>query len=168
MALHDFECPHCGRTARDVNVPIAVGAREAIVWCPTCATVGVETRMDWIPQIGRMDAANGPGFVGFDTFNGRNEKVHVSSLKQLRDLERQSEVDYKNGEGQPLVFRRWSQSDTNKDVHSLTPSLQGGEQPTEAGKHKFGSTLQKSTEAPDTGFGPGVSESNASALGGVD
>lgn len=123
--------------------------------------------MDWIPQVSRMDAANGPGFVAFDTYNGKNEKVHVSSLKQLRAIERQSEIDHKNGEGQPLVFRAFSNTKSQMDQSALHPSWVP-EKPTAAAKHRFGSTLRKSAEAPDTDFGPGVNEANASALGGVE
>lgn len=159
MALHDFFCPSCRTVAVDVNIPIAVGAAQAYVYCPTCP----ETRMEWIPQVGRMDAANGPGFVGFDTYNGKNEKVHVSSLKQLRAIERQSEIDHKNGEGQPLVFRAFSNTRSQMDQSALHPSWVP-EGPTPEAKRRFGSTLRKSVEAPDTDFGPGVNEANASAL----
>lgn len=164
MAYHDYQCSACGHRAVDVNVPIETGALQVSVWCPVCDAQGRQSRMEWLPQVGRMDAANGPGFVGFDTFDGQNRKVHVSSLKQLRDIERQSEVDHKNGEGQPLVFRAFSNSKSQMDQSALHPKFAGGEQPTDAAKRKFGSTLQKAADAPNTDFGPGVSESNASAL----
>lgn len=160
MALHDFRCTRCHAIVRDVNVPITIGARAAHVPCPRC-----KARMENIPAVARMDAANGPGFTAFDTFNGRNEKVHVSSLKQLREIERQSEIDHRNGEGQPLVFRAFSNEPSKMDASALHKSWEGGEQPTPEAKHRFGATLQKAAEAPEVGFGPGVSESNASALG---
>lgn len=169
MALHDFRCSTCGAIQRDINVPIEIGASGAFVYCRSCTVVvnGEHTavRMQWIPAIGRMDAANGPGFVAFDCYDGQNNKVHVSSLKQLRDLERTSEQQFKNGEGQPLVFRAFSNDPTNKDSSALHKSWNGGEQPTAEAAHKYGSTLQKATDAPDVGFGPGVDESNTSALG---
>lgn len=166
MALHDYQCPTCGHRAVDVNVPIEIGAAAVCVECPLCADVGRKSRMEWLPQVGRMDAGNGPSFVAFDTFDGKNQKVHVSSLKQLRDIERQSEVDHRNGEGQPLVFRTFSNDPSNKDQSALHPNFAGGEQPTTAAKSKFGATLQKAADAPEAEFGPGVNESNASALGG--
>lgn len=159
MALHDFLCQPCNYVAVDVNVPIAIGAMQAHVVCPHC-----KGGMRWIPQVGRMDAANGPGFVAFDTFNGKNEKVHVSSLKQLRAIERQSEVDHKNGEGQPLVFRAFSNTRSQMDQSALHPSFDGSESPTPEAKRRFGSSLVKSAEEIDTGYGPGVSDDNASAL----
>lgn len=159
MALHHFRCPACAFISKDVNVPVAIGAVNAEVYCPICAA-----RMIGIPAIGRMDASNGPTFKAFDTYDGKNQKVHVSSLKQLRAIERQSEIDHKNGEGQPLVFRAFSNDPSNKDQSALHPNWDGGEHPTDDGKRKFGSTAQKSAEAPEAGYGPGVSDSNTSAL----
>lgn len=158
MALHDYYCPTCSRVLADVPVEISVGATAG---APVCSC---GTPTEWIPQVGRMDASNGPGFQAFDTFNGRNEKVHVTSLKQLREIERQSEIDHRNGEGQPLVFRAFSNSRSQMDQSALHKSFEGGEQPTPAAKRRFGSSVQKAAEEPDRAFGPGVSESNASAL----
>lgn len=159
MALHDFFCPRCRWVATDVNVPIAEGAVNATVKCPHCAG---NPRMEWIPQVGRMDAGSGPGFKEFDTFNGRNEKIHISSLKQLRDVERQSEIDYRNGEGQPLVFRAFSNEPSKMDASALHKSWEGGEQPTAAAKKKFGGGAIAEEAAGE--YGPGVTDSNTSAL----
>lgn len=167
-ALHDYRCPRCGHVARDQAVEISVGATAGAPECPNCLDLHNVVRMEWIPKIGRMDAANGPGFVAFDTYNGRNEKVTVTSLAQLRQIERQSEIDHRNGEGQPLVFRAFSNDPSNKDKSALHKDWHGGEQPTAEGKHKFGSTLQKSLEEPAGEFGPGVTDANTSALGGLD
>ena len=145
----------------DVNIPIHEGAVVARVLCPICPQ---HPRMEWIPQVGRMDAANGPGFVAFETRNGRNEKVQVTSLKQLREIERQSEVDYKNGEGQPLVFRAFSNTKSSMDQSALHPNWNGGEAPTPAAAHRFGSATQRSADAPETPLGPGVTDDTASAL----
>jgi hypothetical protein len=158
MALHDFSCRLCGHVARDVNVPITIGAAQARVLCTYC-----KLRMDWIPQVGRMDAGSGPGFQEFDTFDGLNRKVHVTSLKQVRDIERASEVAHRNGEGQPLVFRAFSNDPTNRDKSALHPNW-AGEQPTEAAKRRFGSTKQTAASEPDASYGPGVTDANATAL----
>lgn len=159
MALHDFVCPRCRWVAVDVNVPISEGALAARVICPDC-----QITMAWIPQVGRMDASSGPGFEAFETYNSRNEKITISSLKQLRDVERQSEIDYRNGEGQPLVFRMFSNDRSNKDQSALHKHWDGGEQPTADAKHTYGSTLQKTVDEPQQEFGPAVNDSNASAL----
>lgn len=157
MPLHDYFCDRCRRVEVDVYRSVEEGA---VASPPVCC----EQPMAWIPGVGRMDAANGPGFVGFDTFNGRNEKVHVSSLKQLREIERQSEIDHKNGEGQPLVFRAFSNTRSQMDQSALHPHFNGGEAPSESAKHRFGSTIRKSVDEPEVTLGPGVTESTTSAL----
>ena len=103
-------------------------------------------------------------FSAFETRNGRNEKVTIDSLHKLRQVERESEQAFRNGEGQPLVFRAWANDRSNKDASALHKNFHGGEQPTAEAKRRFGSP-QKFTSEPDTKFGPGVNESNASALG---
>lgn len=164
LAHHDYRCPDCGHTLADVLVEITLGAIAGAPPCPACSQIGHDVTMDWVPQIGRMDAGSGPGFDAFETFDGKNRKVKVESLHQLRQIERESEQLYKNGEGQPIVFRAFSNDPTNKDRSALHPNFNGGEQPTEAAKKKFGATLQKAVEEPEADFGPAVNESNASAL----
>jgi hypothetical protein len=156
MARHDFYCGVCGQVLVDVNVPAAIGARAgAPEHCgrPTA----------WIPAVGRMDAANGPGFQAFTTTDGRGNPVTIDSLAKLRAVERESEQAYKNGEGQPMVWRRWAQDRSNQDRPTLG-SWDGSEQPTAESKQRFGSTLRKSVEEPDAAYGPGVSDANTSAL----
>jgi hypothetical protein len=159
MSLHDFRCPLCDRIARDINVPIAVGALHAEIPCPAC-----HTAMEWIPGIGLMDAANGPSFVGFDTMDGRNQPVHIDSLQKLRTVERESESMAKNGDGQQMVWRRFSNDASNVHQHTLKETPAGT--PTEAAKRKFGRSTMKThgETAPNTDYGPGVSDANTSAL----
>ena len=157
MALHDFWCQTCGQVLIDVNVPIAVGATAgAPEHCgrPTA----------WLPAVGAMDAASGPGFQAFDTYDGQNRRVRVDSLKKLRDLERQSETDARNGEGQPINWRRWSQDRSNHDVHSLAPGWTGGAQPDPAFVKKHGARIRRDAAVADTEYGPGVSDATPSAL----
>lgn len=111
-----------------------------------------------------VGGVKGAGFRAFTTTDGRGTPVHIDSLRKLRQVERESEVHTRNGEGQPMVFRRWAQDGSNRDQPTLSTTYNGGEQPTKDAAHKFGQTLRKSAEVPDTSFGPGVSESNASAL----
>ena len=157
LPLHDYYCGGCQTVKVDVYRSVEEGAVAAPPQC--CGRA-----MSWVPNVGRMDASNGPTFKEFDTFNGRNEKVHVSSLKQLRAIEKQSEIDHKNGEGQPLVFRAFSQSRSQMDQSALHPSFNGGEAPTKAAAHRFGSSLVKSSEEIPGDYGPGVTDDNASAL----
>lgn len=162
MALHDFWCTGCGRVIVDHNVPIAIGAQEGAPPCPDCGG-----RTSWIPQVGRMDLRpdGDSAFQKFTTTDGRGNRVEIDSLHKLRQVERESEIAYRNGEGQPMVWRRYSQDSTNRDQHTLHQSLDGGEHPSDEAKRKFGSTLRKGEAVADAGFGPGVSEANASALG---
>jgi hypothetical protein len=122
-ALHDFACPACGFVARDIAVPIATGARAHLITCPACATYEddkaggtrrVAFHMDWLPQIGRMSAGHGPTFTAFETYDGRNRKVRVESIADLRRIERESEQQARNGEGQIMVWRDYSNDRSNK------------------------------------------------------
>ena len=160
MAVHDYYCGTCGLVLVDVNVPIAIGqAKGAPDHC------GEKTQA--IPGIGRMDigAVKGAAFTAFQTTDGRGDPVFIDSFHKLRQVERESEQAARNGEGQAMTWRRGSQYKSNWDQPTLSKSYYGGDAPTPEAKHRFGSTLQRSASEPDHGFGPGVSESNASALG---
>jgi hypothetical protein len=160
MPQHDYYCAVCGQVLVNVMVPIAIGQIKG-------APIHCAQRAVPIPGIGSMDygAVKGAGFKGFSTTDGRGQPVQVNSLRDLRRLEKESEQMARDGVGQPMVFRRWAQEDTNKDQPTLSKSYYGGDAPTKAAKERFGSTLKKSAEAPDASFGPGVSEANTSALG---
>jgi hypothetical protein len=130
--------------------------------CPECGQP-----MDFIYATTAMDVGGvkGAGFKAFDTFDGRGRPVRIENLRALRKLEKESEQQYRDGAGQPLTFRMWSQGDSNRDARADHRDWSGGEQPTPAAAHTFGASLQRSIEEPDQGFGPGVHEGNASALG---
>lgn len=155
MALHDFYCQDCGQVFTDVNVPAAIGATAgAPLHCgrPTA----------WIPQVGRMDAYE--PFQEFEARDGQNRPVLVDSLHKLRQVERASEQDYRNGEGQPLVWRSYSNDRSNRDVHALHPGWSGGEAPDPAWVRRHGDQLKRSAAVADTDYGPGVSDATPSAL----
>jgi hypothetical protein len=155
VALHDYECGQCGDRAVDVFRTAAQGAQSDPPICVSC-----RLPMDWVPKIGRMDAFEpGQEFVCYD---GKNQRVLVESLSQMRKIEKESEQHARNGEGQPMVWRKYSQDRGNTYTSTLGSSP--AEAPSRAAQEKFGPTLRKSAEAPDVTFGPGVSESNASAL----
>jgi hypothetical protein len=115
MALHDFVCLRCHAIQRDVNVPIAVGARAAQVRCPDC-----QRPMDWLPQVGSMDAKE-PSFQTVVDVGG--VPTVVGSLHQMRRIERETEQRSRNGEGQPLVWRDYSQNRSNFDQHTLAKRM---------------------------------------------
>jgi hypothetical protein len=157
--LHDFWCARCGQLLSNVYVPVVVGATAG-------APMHCDHKTSPIPAAPALHYGDvkGAAFHAFDTFDGRGQRVHVDSLRKLRQVEKDAEQAHRNGEGQPMVFRRWAQDASNADQSALHPSLNGGEQPTKAAAHRFGQTLRKSASEPDHTFGPGVSESNASAL----
>lgn len=124
--------------------------------------------MTWIPAIGCMDAFE-PG-QEFVTYDGQNRPVLVESMAKMRKLERESEQQFRNGEGQPLRFRALHQNRSNMldNTFGADPS----EKPTAASAKRFGGPSRamaggEGGSAPDVAFGPGVNESNASALKGT-
>lgn len=160
MPVHDYYCGRCGQVVTDVMVPIAIGQ---IAGAPDHC----DAPMVAIPGIGSMDygAVKGVGFRGFTTTDARGQRVEVNSLRDLRRVERESEQAARNGEGQPMVWRRWAQDTSNTDQPTLSKSYYGGDAPTPESKHRFGSTLKKSADEPAGSYGPGVSDANTSALG---
>lgn len=161
MALHDYYCAACGQVAIDVSRAASIGAQaDPPRHC--------DQPMVWIPFTRAMDigGVKTAGFRGFTTTDGRGQPVHVDSLHKMRQVEKDAEQAYRNGEGQPMVFRRWAQDRSNADAPTLSKDYYGGEAPTKEAAHRFGSTLKTSREAPDSSYGPGVTDANASALKG--
>jgi hypothetical protein len=155
MALHDYWCQVCGQVLTDINVPIAIGATKG-------APLHCDRPAAWIPQVGRMDAYE--PLQEFETYDGQNRKVTIDSLKKLRDVERQSEIDARNGEGQQINWRRYSNDRSNLHSHSLAPGWTGGAQPDPAFVKKHGSRIRRDAAVADTEYGPGVSDATPSAL----
>jgi hypothetical protein len=155
MALHDFWCQVCGQVLVDIAVPATVGAQKG-------APEHCGRKTNWIPQVGRMDAYE--PFQEFETYDGQNHRVTVDSLKKLRDIERESEQQARNGEGQPLVWRHYSNDRSNRDVHALHPRWTGGETPDPDWVKAHGAELRRDASIADTDYGPGVSDATPSAL----
>lgn len=115
----------------------------------------------------RTDGEGDRSFQKFTTVvNG--ERVVIDSLHKLRQVERDSEQRYRNGEGEPVRFRLWNQDDSNRDVNSFgaagsigDQSYSSGEQPTKSGKVGI---KRHGQEAPEVTFGPGMSGHAASPL----
>lgn len=156
MALHDFVCPACGTAFPDVNVPIEIGAQAG---APPCGDCHVQTQ--WIPKIGRMDALE--PFQEFSTFDGQNRPVVIDSLHKLRQVERESEQMARNGDGQPMVWRQYSQDRSNRDVNTL--GSYGGEAPSPEAIRKYAPTLRKQAGEPEAPLGPGLSEGSVHGIG---
>ena len=162
MPLHDYRCPVDGTILKDQWRTVAEGSESRLPLCKACLCAGSTQYMRPIPNVGHMDAKE--PFQRFETFDGQNKRVVIDSLKKLRQVEKESEQQFKDGTGQPIVFRAYSNDKSNKDQSALHPNFAGGEQPTEEAKRRFGSEIRTTTE--DAGeYGPGVNESNTSALG---
>lgn len=161
MPLHDYFCGVCGQILVDQYRSCAEGARAR-------PPVHCGRSMSWIPQTTAMDVGGvkTAGFRGFHTTDGRGQPVFIDSLHKLRQVEKEAEQAYRNGEGQPMVWRRWAQDNSNADAPTLSRSYDGGEHPTKEAVAKFGPQIERHSEEPDRAYGPGVQEANATALKG--
>ena len=129
--------------------------------------------MTWIVPRPRMDLkTDGGGTSGFQKFttrDGLNNLVEIDSLHKLRQVEAESEKLSRDGIGQPIRFRAYAQDHSNMGVNTF------GDGPPEkldpAAKRKFGlqgaaSQVQPGEDGgdPEYTYGPGVNDSNTSAL----
>ena len=135
-ARHDLRCVDCGHVYRDVEIPISQGARAycGTVGCFYCVGVG---GLEPIPAIRLSLFSDGDSKSGsgdFTKFTTQIEDpsspegfrdVTISSLHDIRRLERESEQAERNGEGRRMVWRDYSQDPSNADTHTLgkDPSL---------------------------------------------
>lgn len=164
MPNHDYRCPSCRFTLRDQYRSIEVGGRSSLPECPHC-----HYPMQWVIPVPRMDLrTDGEGRTGntfqkFHVRDGRNQLVEIDSTSKLRQVERESEQLARNGEGQIVRFRAWEQDHSNMSVNVFGDGPR--EKPTDAAKAKFGRQGGLTTpEDPDCAYGPGVDDSNTSAL----
>ena len=133
MAVHDYQCLACGEVRQDINVPVAIGASNHPEWC-TCR-VRFFTRMVPVPAIrlslfSDADSRSSPhdftkATIQVETPEGGFRDVTVSSLRDIRRLEKESEQAERNGEGRRMVWRDYAQDHSNQHVHTLgeDPSL---------------------------------------------
>lgn len=161
MPRHDFRCPECGWLLLDQYRSAAEGAQAHPPQCFNC-----DRPMTWIPQAGfdlRSDSSDSD-IPKFTTTDGFGNTVEIDSLHKLRQVEKESEQAYRNGEGQPMVFRAYANNRSNRDVGTLGEAPSAGLTP--EGKRKFGrrGALKTMTDEPDHAYGPGVNDSNTSAL----
>ena len=137
MATHDLRCTSCGYVYRDVNISVIVGAKAYCreTFCNRCGTARGLT-LEPIPAIRLSlfsDAESRSSPHDFTKATVQVEdaspqgfhEVVVSSLRDIRRLERESEQAERNGEGRRMVWRDYSQDHSNQLVHTLgeDPSL---------------------------------------------
>jgi hypothetical protein len=157
MPLHDFFCAPCRVVIVDHFVPVHLRASEAPPSCPKCGAAA-----SWYPAVGAIDAKE-----PFQQFHvqvlqrdGTHKDVTVGSLTQMRKLERESEQAHRNGEGQPMRFRMWSQDRSNGDVNTFGPDPGQRPDPTWLKTRGRGSRVTDG----DRAYGPGVNDSNTSPI----
>ena len=167
---HDYQCEGCRGWLRDQERSAQEGGIKTAPLCPRC-----RIRMTWTPTRFRTDlrtdgeGSSGATFQKFSVLDGSNRRVEIDSLHTLRKVERESEKMAADGIGQPIRFRAFAQDRSNMSVNTFgeAPS----EKPSAAGKRKFG--LQGGATPvdapvdggdPDYTYGPGVDDSNTSAL----
>jgi hypothetical protein len=163
MSLHDYFCGFCRIALIDQYRTVAEGGKSTSPECPECGRY-----MEWIPQAqfdcrSDSDQSQIPKFTCRD---GRNELVEIDSLRKLRQVEKESEDLARNGEGQQVVFRNYSQTRGNRLDNTFGDVAQ--EKPSAEAKRKWGlrgATKVLGGEAePKHSYGPGVNDSNTSAL----
>ena len=125
MARHDLVCRRCF-TVSEVNIAATVGAR---LHCRehTCSRCGGELEPlpairlslfgDGSPRAGSSDFTKST--VQVETPDGGFREVAVSSLRDIRRLERESEQAEKDGWGRRMCWRDYSNDASNSDVHTL-------------------------------------------------
>jgi hypothetical protein len=168
VARHDYRCPACRRVLRDQYRTLDQGGLHTAPRCPACTT-----QMEWLPpRLAwdlKTDGGGTAGFQKFTTYDGLNRKVEIDSLHKLRQVEAESEKLAADGIGQPIRFRAYAQDRSNMGVNTF------GDGPPEkldpSAKRRFGlqgaaSQVQPGPDGadPEYSYGPGVDDSNTSAL----
>jgi len=166
VPLHDYVCPVCAVVLRDIYRPVAQRASENP---PLCLNGHVPTKMDWCPAVGAIDLQVRPFPVHIKQPDGSYREVEVTSIQQMRQIERETAQAAKNGEGEALSFRMWSQDHSNGDVNVFgDPRAAVGDTPVALSaetKRKFGRRgAFKAVDHSDGALGPGVTEDTASPL----
>lgn len=95
----------------------------------------------------------------FEVYDGQNRKVTIESFAQMHKLERESEQQARNGEGQPLRFRMLHQHRSNKEVNTFGPTPE--ERPTAESLRRFRPT---EVDPDSVTLGPGVTDDSAAGL----
>lgn len=181
MPILDLECPACNVVFPDRYVPLTKLAepdrsqgyrRDTVIiypWCSICSPNGgyPALRLRACPPRVRMDFdMTHAETIEVAQPDGSVKRVTLDSLSKIRALERESEQRARDGEGQKMVWRDYSQNKTNQDVHTLAAEADHPAVLSKAAAARFGPSVRRSLEAPDVGYGPGVDDATASALGG--
>lgn len=121
QGLSPYRCPDCGvveeRCGRFIPTPESdrLYTGQEIRLPETCRKCG--SVMTWAPVSSQTDLLKQDFVINIDGTDRR-----VSSLTELRAIERDSLRKAANGEGAPHVFRGFSQDRSNRDVNTLKGS----------------------------------------------
>jgi hypothetical protein len=170
VPYHDLYCPACGEIHTNVFLPL-VTLPEPVYEHGFLTTTRVDfpshcgRRMSYIPPRVAMDT-----FTPFSTEirqpDGSYKSVAVDSLATMRRIERESEQRAKNGEGEAIRFRMWSNDRSNGDVNTFGPDPTPILSPEVKTRFGLRGGALKSVDAPEVTLGDGVTEANVSALVG--
>ena len=170
MPLHFYLCALCD-LRREEYRSVQEGGTNVLPFCPVCGEV-----MAWEVPVVAMDAKE-PGqrrsviTREIMTRQGpRQITEEVNTLHRLRQIERDSEQRYRNGEGEPLRFRAYAQDRSNLDENSFghagvigERAYSDGQAPT---KRSNIGVRRHGEDRPEAPSGPGVSSAGASPLRG--
>lgn len=149
----------------------------AVASAPYCTNLdhpnGAPVLMEWIPMA-RFDLkTDGEGDQGFQKFTVHRQvptadglvqvEETIDSLHKLRQIERESEQRFRDGEGEKLAFRAYSQDPTNTDVGLFGPFTPESARLTKSGRVSVKAITPADGSEPTVEVGPGMSGSQALA-----
>ncbi len=154
-----YRCKDCDETRMmgfEMHVPICPGCRGPMKWSQTRDYVSAAH----VEQFGQAPA------LDYNQTKGRiapiGNGVEINSLHDIRRIEREAEKRYRDGVGEPLVFRKYSQDNGNLHTNTLGDAPQQG--PSAEWMKKNGHKIGSIREGDIPGMGPSMTEDNASYL----
>ena len=151
----NYCCPDCGCILREHPVDFGTTFPDGAPLCPQCDHPnggGRWVKMEWLPQIGRMSAGNGPTFTAFETTGPDGKLTRINSITELRTMERESEKMAKDGVpgAQQMVWRDYANGISNKDEHAIHKIWEANDypgMPTKEARASFRALTQQEGEA---------------------
>lgn len=162
--VQDYDCTACG-------AGITVAPREHVhvtCVCGAAAWKWIRTRTEtFIPKIyGRSAALD--VHVSAERIAPIGGGVRVDSLRDIRRIERESEQRERDGEGQAVRFRCYSQDNRQDNSFGPPPSQAAPSFTRPDGRERFRIAAKDAEAIEDTPLGPGVTEDTmADALAGM-
>lgn len=165
----DYRCPVCGEIREDVHFHAVVGAHKSAPLCSSCSGDGAAVYMEVIPFC-RFDlATDGEGGKAGQKFTIHRQVPTREGLVQIeetidsaharRQIERDSEQRYRDGEGEPIRFRADHQSHSNMDQNSFGTAGTIGVRAYDSGQtpqKKSNLSIDRHATKPRRPLGPGL------------